>query len=79
MQMNMETTRNPGKLVPGVERVARIARPESVVLLAATVRAALDVRGERVDGLKAQLTDGAYSVPTRRLAERVLRRGAPSA
>jgi hypothetical protein len=60
------------KTVPGVETVARIARPESVVLLAATVRAALELRGERIDGLRAQLTEGAYAIPTRDLAERVL-------
>jgi anti-sigma28 factor (negative regulator of flagellin synthesis) len=60
------------KMVPGVEKVARIARPESVVLLAATVRAALEVRGERIDDLRAQLTDGAYAIRTRDLAERVL-------
>jgi anti-sigma28 factor (negative regulator of flagellin synthesis) len=66
------------KTVPGVEKVRRIARPESVVLLAATVRAALDVRGERIDDVRAQLTDGAYAVPTRDLAERVLANVAPS-
>lgn len=60
------------KTVPGVEKVARIARPESVVLLAAAVRAALDVRGERIDGVRAQLTEGDYAIPTRDLAERVL-------
>jgi anti-sigma28 factor (negative regulator of flagellin synthesis) len=60
------------KTVLGLEKVARIARPESVVLLAATVRAALEVRGERIDGLRAQLTEGDYAIPTRDLAERVL-------
>jgi hypothetical protein len=60
------------KTVPGAEKVARIARPESVVLLAATVRAALEVRGERIDGLRAQLTHGGYAIRTRDLAERVL-------
>jgi anti-sigma28 factor (negative regulator of flagellin synthesis) len=66
------------KIVPGAERVRRIARPESVVLLAATVRAALEVRGERIDGLRAQLSDGAYAIPTRDLAERVLANVTPS-
>jgi anti-sigma28 factor (negative regulator of flagellin synthesis) len=60
------------KTIPGVEKVRRIARPESVVLLAATVREALDLRGERIDDLRAQLTDGGYTIPTRHLAERVL-------
>jgi anti-sigma28 factor (negative regulator of flagellin synthesis) len=69
MQSNHSTT--PGKLVPGVERVRRIARPESVILLAATVRAALEVRGERVDGLKTQLTEGEYAIPTRNLAQKI--------
>ena len=73
MQTNTETTPNPGKLVPGVERVRRIARPESVILLAATVRAALEVRDERVDGLKAQLTDGGYSIKARNLAQKIHR------
>ena len=65
-------------MVPGVEKVARIARPESVVLLAATVRAALEVRGARIDGLRAQLTEGAYAIRTRDLAERVLANTAES-
>jgi anti-sigma28 factor (negative regulator of flagellin synthesis) len=60
------------KTLPGLDKVARIARPESVVLLAATVRAALEVRGERIDDLKAQLTEGEYAIPTRDLAEWVL-------
>jgi anti-sigma28 factor (negative regulator of flagellin synthesis) len=60
------------KTIPGVEKVRRIARPESVVLLAATVREALELRGERVDDLRAQLTDGGYTIATRDLAERVL-------
>jgi anti-sigma28 factor (negative regulator of flagellin synthesis) len=60
------------KTVPGFEKVRNIARPESVVLLAATVRQALEVRGERIDDLRAQLTDGGYTIPTRDLAERVL-------
>jgi anti-sigma28 factor (negative regulator of flagellin synthesis) len=60
------------KTIPGIEKVGRIARPESVVLLAATVREALELRGERIDDLRAQLTDGGYAIPTRDLAERVL-------
>ena len=63
---------NSNKMPAGVEKVARIARPESVVLLAATVRAALEVRGERIDGLRNQVTEGAYTIPTRDLAARVL-------
>ena len=39
--------------------VAHIARPESVVLLAATVRAARELHGrERIDGLKERVSDG---------------------
>jgi hypothetical protein len=61
------------RIIPGIEKVRRIARPESVVLLAATVRAALEVRGERVVGLRQKVTKGAYAVPTKDLAERFLK------
>jgi anti-sigma28 factor (negative regulator of flagellin synthesis) len=53
--------------------VAHIARPESVVILTATVRAACEVvRLERIDGLKVRVSDGGYSVSSKELAERVL-------
>jgi hypothetical protein len=53
--------------------VANIARPESVVLLAATVRAARELlRGERIDGLKERVSEGGYIVSSKDLAERVL-------
>jgi hypothetical protein len=62
------------KVMPGAAaRVGRIARPESVLLLAETVRAALDVRDERIAPLKAQVTtDAAYMIPTKDLAARLL-------
>jgi anti-sigma28 factor (negative regulator of flagellin synthesis) len=53
--------------------LAHIARPESVVMLAATVRAARDMyRRERIDGLKERVSDGGYKVSSKDLAERVL-------
>jgi len=53
--------------------VANIARPESVVLLAATVRAAHELmRRERIDGLKERVSDGGYAVSSKDLAQRVL-------
>ena len=53
--------------------VAHIARPESVVLLAATVRAARELlRRDRIDGLKERVSEGGYAVPSKTLAERVL-------
>jgi hypothetical protein len=53
--------------------LAHIARPESVVILAATVRAARELlRGDRIDGLKEQLSEGGYAVPSKDLAQRVL-------
>jgi anti-sigma28 factor (negative regulator of flagellin synthesis) len=60
------------RIIPGIEKVRRIARPESVVILAATVRAALELRSERVAPLRQQVTKGAYAVPTKELAERFL-------
>jgi anti-sigma28 factor (negative regulator of flagellin synthesis) len=53
--------------------VAHIARPESVVILAATVRAARELlRRERIDGLKERVSEGGYAVSSKALAERVL-------
>ncbi len=53
--------------------VANIARPESVVMLAATVRAARELlRGGRIDGLKERVSDGGYAVSSKDLAQRVL-------
>ena len=53
--------------------VAHIARPESVVMLAATVRAAREMqRRERIEGLKERVSDGGYAVSSKALALRVL-------
>jgi hypothetical protein len=53
--------------------LAHIARPESVVMLAATVRAAREVvRRDRIDGLKMRVSDGGYMVPSKDLAQNVL-------
>ena len=53
--------------------VANIARPESVVMLAATVRAARELlRRERIDGLKERVSEGGYAVSSKDLAQRVL-------
>ncbi len=53
--------------------VTNIARPESVVMLAATVRAARELlRRERIDGLKERVSDGGYVVSSKDLAQRVL-------
>jgi anti-sigma28 factor (negative regulator of flagellin synthesis) len=53
--------------------VARIARPESVVILAATVRASRELmRGGRVAGLKERVSEGSYAVPSIDLAHGVL-------
>jgi anti-sigma28 factor (negative regulator of flagellin synthesis) len=53
--------------------VTNIARPESVVMLAATVRAAREMmRRERIDGLKERVSDGGYAVSSKDLAHRVL-------
>jgi anti-sigma28 factor (negative regulator of flagellin synthesis) len=53
--------------------LTHIARPESVVLLAATVRAAREMlRRERIDGLKERVSEGGYAVPSKDLAQRVL-------
>ena len=53
--------------------VAHIARPESVVLLAETVRAAREsLQSRRIDGLKERLSVGGYAVSSKDLAQRVL-------
>jgi len=53
--------------------VAHIARPESVVMLAATVRAAREMqRRERIEGLKERVSDGGYAVSSKALALMVL-------
>lgn len=53
--------------------VAHIARPESVVMLAATVRAARELlRRDRIDGLKERVSEGGYAVSSKDLAQRVL-------
>jgi hypothetical protein len=53
--------------------LGHIARPESVVLLAATVRAAReDMRCAQIDGLKERLSDGGYAVSSKDLAQCVL-------
>ena len=53
--------------------VAHIARPESVVMLAATVRAAREqLRRDRIDGLRERVSEGGYAVSSKALAQRVL-------
>ena len=53
--------------------LAHIARPESVVMLAATVRAAREMlRRDRIDGLKVRVSDASYTVPSKDLAQNVL-------
>lgn len=53
--------------------LAHIARPESVVILAATVRASRELwRRDRIDGLKERVSDASYIVSSKDLAERVL-------
>ena len=53
--------------------VTRIARPESVVLLAQTVRAARELlRPQRIDGLKERVSEGGYAVSSKDLAHDVL-------
>ena len=53
--------------------VTNIARPESVVMLAAQVRAARDLlRHDRIDGIKERVSDGGYAVSSKDLAQRVL-------
>ena len=49
--------------------VAHIARPESVVMLAATVRAARELhRRAQIDGLKERVSEGGYTVSSKALA-----------
>ena len=53
--------------------LAHIARPESVVMLAATVRAAREMlRRDRIDRLKVRVSDASYTVPSKDLAQNVL-------
>ena len=53
--------------------LGNIARPESVVMLAATVRAARELlRRERIAGLKERVSEGGYVVASKDLAQRVL-------
>ncbi len=53
--------------------VAHIARPESVVMLAATVRASREMlRRDRIDGLRERVSDASYMVSSKDLAQRVL-------
>ena len=53
--------------------LAHIAHPESVVMLAATVRAARELlRGDRIDGLKERVSDASYIVSSKDLAQNVL-------
>jgi len=53
--------------------LAHIAHPESVVILAATVRAARELlRGDRIDGLKERVSDASYNVSSKDLAQNVL-------
>ena len=53
--------------------ITHIARPESVVLLAAQVRAARELpRRDRIDGLKERVSEGGYAVSSKDLAQRFL-------
>jgi len=53
--------------------VTNIARPESVVMLAAQVRAAREMlRRDRIDGIKERVSEGGYAVSSKDLAQRVL-------
>ena len=53
--------------------LTNIARPESVVILAQTVRAARELwRRERIDGIKERVSEGGYAVSSKDLAQRVL-------
>ena len=53
--------------------LGHMARPESVVILTATVRAAREMqRRARVEGLKERVFDGGYAVSSKDLAQNVL-------
>ena len=53
--------------------LGHLARPESVVMLAETVRAARELlRRERIAGLKERVSEGGYIVASKDLAQRVL-------
>ena len=59
-------TGDPGDL-------GHIARPESMVMLTATVRASREMlRRARVEGLKERVFDGGYAVSSKDLARMVL-------
>ena len=61
------------RITGNVADVAHIARPESVVMLAATVRAARETqRAERIADLKERLLEGGYDVSSKDLAARFL-------
>ena len=50
-----------------------IARPESVVMLAETVRRARELpQADRIDTLKLRVCQGRYAVSSKHLAERLL-------
>jgi anti-sigma28 factor (negative regulator of flagellin synthesis) len=60
-------------LISRPDHVGRIARPESVVMLTATVRAARELlRAGRIEGLKERVSEGGYAVSSKELAQRVL-------
>jgi anti-sigma28 factor (negative regulator of flagellin synthesis) len=57
----------------GARSVGHLARPQSLVLLADSVREAREVlRAERIHHLKLRVSDGHYAISSKRLAERVL-------
>ena len=63
----------PGGFARHPSDVAHIARPESVVMLAATVRAARELHGRAlIDALKERVSEGGYVVSSKELAQRVL-------
>jgi anti-sigma28 factor (negative regulator of flagellin synthesis) len=69
----MRTYNFETKITGKAADVAHIARPESVVMLTATVRAAREMqRAERIAGLKEQLLEGGYDVSSKDLAVRFL-------
>jgi anti-sigma28 factor (negative regulator of flagellin synthesis) len=64
---------NKNRFARNPSDVTRIARPESVVMLTAMVRAALEMQcGARIDGLKERVSDGGYAVSSKDLAQGVL-------
>jgi anti-sigma28 factor (negative regulator of flagellin synthesis) len=66
-------TQIQNEMTSKLKDVSRIARPESVVMLAATVRAARELlRTVRIEGLKERVSEGGYVVSSKDLAQRVL-------